>query len=70
MHWKHREITLERLRQTVERSQQDLSKLLLEGILAKQLDSVEYYKAQSLLTARLNMSKKDLEAWLDIPRSF
>lgn len=69
MHWKHRELSLEKLRYLADKHQEELSNLILENIRTN-LDPIEFYKAKSLLQAKLNNTRKDLEAWLDTPRIF
>lgn len=70
MHWITRENVTETLRTEITENQKKLAALLERNILGKVEDPVEIFRTRSLLEARLNNAQKDLEIWLDYPRTF
>ena len=70
MHWITRENITEQLRKEITESHQKLSNLLERTISVKPEDPVELFRLRSMLEAKLNNAKSDLEMWLDIPRIF
>lgn len=70
MHWITRENVTEQLRSEITENQKKLSSLLERTFLGKQEDPLEIYRTRSMLEAKLNNAKSDLELWLDVPRIF
>jgi hypothetical protein len=70
MHWITRENITEQLRSEITESQRKLSALLERTISNRPEDPIEIYRTRSMLEARLNNAKSDLENWLDVPRIF